>query len=67
MRIQVLTDRLMVGRAAAVETGLADEFAERAPTTTLRRHPNTTLYLRNACCSRLSREPLAPFDAIPPS
>ena len=67
LRDKVLRDKLMVGRAAAVEAGLAHEFTARAPATVLRRHPNTAVYLHNASSSRLSREPLAPFDAILPA
>ena len=57
----------MVGRAAAVEAGLGHEFIARAPATVLRRHLNTAVCLHNASSSRLSREPLAPFDAILPA
>ena len=67
MRIQVLADQLMVHRARAFETALGDECTERAPTTILLQHPNTTVYLHNASSARLAREPLAPFDAILPS
>jgi len=59
MRIQVLRDKLMVGRAAAVEAGLGHEFTARAPATILRRNPNTPVYLHNASSLRLSRETLA--------
>jgi hypothetical protein len=57
----------MVGRVAAVEAGLGQEFTVRAPATILRRHSFTTVYLQHASSSHLSREPLAPFAAILPT
>ena len=54
-------------KAAAVEACLEHEIAPLVPASILRRHANATIYLDKKSASRLSRETLVHFGAIPPT